>query len=79
MPSRYSAFLRVHCREGGPEHPPSVHKRFKPSYSCAKGHPGALAVFGLDAGHRLGERGPPTRRCRPELQALSNSLQLTSW
>ena len=26
-----------------------------------------------------GGRGPPERRRRPELQALSNSLQLTSW
>jgi len=26
----------------------------------------------------LGGRGPPGRLCRPELQALSNSLQLTS-
>lgn len=25
----------------------------------------------------IGGRGPPRRRCRPELQALSNSLQLT--
>jgi hypothetical protein len=26
----------------------------------------------------IGGRGPPRRRSRPELQALSNSLQLTS-
>ena len=43
-----------------------------------------IAPFGTSIGkvcrslpiHRV-SRGPPRRRCRPELQAMSNSLQLT--
>jgi hypothetical protein len=39
---------------------------------------GSRAIYLAKSGS-LGGRGPPGRRRRRELQALSNSLQLASW